>query len=92
MTTSSELTTISKIVDRAESLGLLHKFRYSRLTCMMDVAAVHDDITPLRLDDLLAADKFNFIHDITGIARHLHRDSDRAKRYLTGGFIPRFSR
>lgn len=92
MTTSADLVIISKIVDRAESLGLIHRFRYSRLTCMMDVAAVHDHIAPLRLDYLLAADNFDFTHDITGIARHLHRDTNRDKRHLKNCFAPRFSR
>lgn len=38
----------------------------------MDLVATHLAV-PLRLDDLLAADDFNFVHDIVGIERHLDR-------------------
>lgn len=78
---------ISKIVLRAKGLGLINR-RYSGQTCSMDVNAVHSNGNPLRLADLLAADDFNFMHDICGIARHLDRDTGK----LGDFFSPRFSR
>lgn len=54
----------------------------------MDVIAVHMNGRPLRLEALLAADDFNFAHDVFGIRRHLDRDTGE----LTQCFVPRFSR
>ena len=54
----------------------------------MDVEATHCNGNPLRLEDMLAADGFNFLHDVTGIYRHLDRDTGELK----GFFVPRFSK
>lgn len=51
----------------------------------MDVLAVHLK-TPMRLQEWLEADDFNFIHDVVGIERHL----DRQNFILKDGFSPRF--
>jgi hypothetical protein len=53
----------------------------------MDVVATHANGTPLRLADLLAADDFDFAHDVGGIRRHLDRTTGR----LGGCFVPRFA-
>lgn len=53
----------------------------------MDLTAVHANGNPMRLADLLAADDFNFAHDIVGISRFLDRNTGR----LTDCFSPRFS-
>ena len=53
----------------------------------MDITACHCNGNPLRLADLLAADDFNFAHDINGIRRHLDRTNGR----LLNCFSPRFS-
>ena len=84
---TAEMTLIGKIADRAVMLYAKHDVRVERLDTFLDVAAVHQKIQPLRLADLLAADDLNFIHDITGIDRHLDRDNYR----LNDGFSPRFS-
>lgn len=52
----------------------------------MDLCATIAQGVPLRLEELLAADKFNFAHDIGGIYRNL----DRETGLLVGGFLPRF--
>lgn len=54
---------------------------------VMDVTAVHANGNPLRLAELIAADEFNFIHDIFGIQRHLNRNTGT----LENCFRPRFS-
>lgn len=54
---------------------------------VMDITAVHRNIMPLRLADLLDADAFNFAHDIGGIRRHLNRQTGE----LGGCFVPRFA-
>ena len=52
----------------------------------MDVSAVHIN-NPLRLNDLLCSDDFNFMHDVGGINRHIDRETGD----LTNCFLPRFS-
>jgi hypothetical protein len=54
----------------------------------MDIVATHCNGNPLRLQSLFVADDFNFLHDVSGIARHLNRDTGK----LEGFFSPRFSR
>ncbi len=83
----TEMNIIGQIADRAGMLYAKHSARIERLDTLLDVMAVHQRIQPLRLADLLAADDLNFIHDITGINRHLDRDNYR----LNDGFSPRFS-
>lgn len=82
-TTAEDAALIEKIVDRAESEGLLH----NRMNCTMDITACHLNGTPLRLADWLAADAFNFCHDLHGIDRFM----DRTTGKLTGHFLPRFA-
>jgi hypothetical protein len=53
----------------------------------MDIVATHCNGNPLRLADLLAADDFNLMHDVSGIARHLNRENGK----LENCFLPRFS-
>ncbi len=81
------LDLIGKIADRAVSVFALYETRVNRMDIVMDITACHFSAQKLRLDDLLAADDFNFIHDVGGINRHLDRDTFK----LTGGFSPRFS-
>lgn len=54
----------------------------------MDVTAVHANGCPLRLDDLLMADGFNFAHDLCGIYRHLDRETGQ----LRDCFVPRYAK
>lgn len=56
------------------------------LDVRMDISAVHYH-TPLRLADLLAADDFNFFHDIDGINRHIDRETGLLRQH----FRPRFA-
>lgn len=79
---------IRKIVDRAIAVGLKHGARFDRMSTQMDITACHANGNPLRLDDLLAADDFNFLHDIVGIERHLNRDTGK----LMNCFSPRFTK
>ena len=53
----------------------------------MDVTAVHANGCPLNLQGLLAADDFNFMHDVFGIGRHIDRETGT----LGNCFLPRFS-
>lgn len=42
----------------------------------MDLSATHANGCSLDLDKLLGFDRFNFTHDVLGIARHLDRDDN----------------
>lgn len=62
---------------------------YARINLVMDLQAA-DGVNgnrPLDWDRLIAADDFNFMHDIGGISRHM----DRETGHLTGHFMPRFT-
>lgn len=81
------LATIKQIADRAVHVYAQYDTRIDRMTIVMDLTACHFSGQKLRLDDLLAADAVDFVHDISGINRHLNH-----KTYeLTNGFSPRFS-
>ncbi len=80
--TPAERKIVEAITKRAVKAGIYSK----RIDADMDISAVRAQI-PLRLEDLLGADNFNFSHDMAGIRRHL----DRSTGELTGFFLPRFA-
>jgi hypothetical protein len=82
-----ELPTVRAIVDRAVRLGRRRDVDVDRISMEMDIIATHMNGNTLRLDELLAADDFNFMHDVFGIARHM----DRTTGKLTNCFTPRYS-
>lgn len=79
--------TINKIAGRAFEIAKDFGHKRKAVEFAMDVTAVHANGNQLRLDDLLAADDFNFIHDVFGIWRHLNRSTGK----LGNHFRPRFS-
>ncbi len=81
-TTKEDTEVIVAIAKRAVEL-----LNADYIDTLMDITAVHANDTPLRLNDLLNADDFNFMHDINGIASHLKRNTGKCMR----GFLPRFS-
>lgn len=87
---SAEFELIERIADRAVVLTrkLGHRIeRGAKLHHQMNVSACHASGNPLRLQDLLDADDFNFAHDVFGIDRHLNRENGE----LLDFFSPRFS-
>jgi len=87
--TCSEIdrTTIRAIARRARDLLLSLGVDRDAIDIDMDLVATHCNGNPLRLADLRAADDFNLMHDISGIARHLNRETGK----LENCFLPRFS-
>lgn len=85
--TAAELATIKKIVKRGWAIDWLRASYGDKSDMHMDLVATHANGNPLRLDDLLAADDFNFAHDMSGICNCLDRTTGR----LTRNFRPRFS-
>lgn len=84
--TKSDFKTISKIADRAHKMACEHQpdFKRTKVDIMMDIECCHETM-PLDLGKLLAADDFNFAHDVFGIARHLNRQT----RKMEDCFVPR---
>jgi len=60
---------------------------YLAIDALMDVTACHLNGCPLRLQELLDTDTFNFAHDVFGIRRHLSRETGE----LGDCFLPRFA-
>lgn len=82
-TTKREQELIGEIVQRAYTACRIR----DKTTLMMDLTATHANGTPLDLEGLLAADSFNFSHDILGIHRHINRETGK----LEDCFRPRFA-
>lgn len=79
---------IAKIAQRGRAMAVEQGFAADdQMSAVMDVAACHANGCPLRLQELLDADDFNFAHDFFGIRRHL----DRTTGELTNFFRPRFA-
>lgn len=78
---------IAKIAERAITRYKAHGIDAEKIDVVMDIEACHLNGCRLRLAELLATDDFNFMHDITGINRHL----DRTTGELTNCFLPRFA-
>ena len=61
--------------------------RQTKLQAMMDISAAHK-AQPLDIDRWLAADDFNFMHDLIGIHNHINRETGK----LENSFMPRFAK
>lgn len=78
---------IHDIVERLKGLELMPE-DFDYLSLGMDLSATHANGCPLRLEDLLKADKFNLLHDLMGIRNHINRKTGK----LEGFFLPRFAK
>lgn len=85
--TADDYTTIGLIADRAVIMARKQGFDYRKQDAFMDLVHVHK-VCPLRLDELLHADPFNFSHDIAGILNHFNRRTLQ----LEDCFIPRYAK
>lgn len=80
-----------KIIDvmlRAASCMSFEQYGLDRLTVSMDIQACHANGCELDLDGLLAADKLDFIHDVSGIITNI----DRKTGALENCFMPRYAK
>ena len=84
--TKEERKIVRGIVDRAAKIMRQHGRRLDKMSLEMDLEATHAKV-PLRLQELLEADDFNFAHDVFGIMRHM----DRSTGLLGDCFVPRFA-
>lgn len=76
---------IDRIANRAEELNVDFGEDRDDTDLRLDIQCVHETIG-LRLEDMLGADDFNFLHDIYGIMDHLDRETGEMLDF----FIPRF--
>lgn len=88
-TTPEELALIEQIAERAdrEIFSKFPEVGQTKMDTIMDLSATIAQGCPLKLEALLAADAFNFTHDITGIRRHINRTTGQ----LENCFLPRFA-
>ena len=80
--TAEESRTIHEIALRGQ-----RDYEMNLMEVSMDVTAVHANGNPLDLAGLLAAEPFDFAHDIGGIRRHI----DRTTGTLGDCFLPRYT-
>jgi hypothetical protein len=90
ITNARDHYTIREIAERASAIFLRLEdtdvpWRY----IAAELTIVHDEIVPLRLDDMLAGPDEDFMHDICGIHRHLEIGKPSK---LTDCFLPRYAR
>ena len=74
---------IMKIVNRAETLGLMQS---DKATALIDMEKATEYFN-LRLADMLNADVFNFAHDFIQIQTEITRTTGK----VSGRFVPRFA-
>lgn len=86
-TTKAEAQLISQIADRADAMFAEAGANQSKMDTVMDLSACVANGCPLKLAELLAADDFNFAHDVGGIRRHINRTTGK----LENCFLPRFA-
>ncbi len=80
-------TLIEKITKRAVQFCRKNRVDLDPVSTNMDLAATHANGNPLRLRDMLESGSFDLMHDITGIALHINRETGK----LEDHFLPRFS-
>jgi hypothetical protein len=76
-----------KIARRARELYLSANVDRDATDIEMDLLATHANGCPLDFKRLSEADDFNLMHDVSGIARHIDRETGE----LTNCFLPRFA-
>ena len=88
---AADAAVIGRIADRARAMDVEANGRRGAVSVLdwrMYISACHANGNPLDLEMLLAADNFNFAHDVFGIANKL----DQTTGQLTNFFSPRCSR
>ena len=87
-TSKADFDLLTHIADRAVGLATSLGENYPMQDALMDLTAVHANGCPLRLKEMLDADRYNFVHDIWGIRANLDRNTGKLKNCFT----PRFAR
>ena len=77
----------SAIAQRAVLMAQSFNIDYKQMDAIMDIDACHCNGCPLKLQELLDADDFNFAHDVFGIRSNINRKSGE----LENCFLPRYA-
>jgi len=85
--TAEDIVVIVKIAKRVSEMATSMGGKYPILEANMDVSATHLNGCSLKLEELLAADDFNFGHDVFGIRQNINRETGK----LENCFLPRFA-
>lgn len=85
--TKDDARIIGQVVKRAVKVLAQQGVTADVLSMHMDITACHASGCKLKLAELLAADDFNFGHDVFGISRHINRETGQ----LEDCFVPRFA-
>lgn len=86
-TSKDDTDLIAEIAGKAAKLYADIGHDFDMMSMVMDLEVVHAE-TPLRLEEMLESENYDFIHDIAGIRRHLNRATGRLEDF----FVPRFTR
>lgn len=89
-TSHTEHEIIVKIVERFEKMVKKMGTRIApeeRRTLLMDITACHANGCPLKLQAMLDGADFDFAHDVSGIQRHINRNTGKIEHC----FLPRFA-
>lgn len=87
--TREELRLMRLIALRAGAMAAKSGVDIGKTTdLVMDLNATHSNGCPLELAELLAAEDFDFCHDVWGIMRHI----DRTNGQLRNCFLPRYAK
>ncbi len=86
-TDKDEIELEDKIAYRAVSMAEKLGITLIHIDVVMDLDACHSNGCPLKLAELLAADDFNFAHDVLGIKAHIDRKTGK----LASCFLPRYA-
>lgn len=86
--TREDADLLAAILKRAKREAKKVGIELDSLSCHMDLTACHANGCPLKLQALLDADGFNFVHDVWGIQRHINRTTGQ----LENCFLPRFAK
>jgi len=86
MANKEDMELQSQIADRAVAMFKRFGVRVSKSEMLMDLHYANK-VCPLRWQELLEADDFNFSHDIGGIYKHFNRQTLK----MEDCFVPRFA-
>ena len=99
MISRADQTTIKMIAERAAEafleLGAIRprEVGFFKSVTVLELGMVHDRVVPLRLDDMLKAERnIDLVHDVVGIHRHLDYGMKEGTARLRDCFLPRFAR
>jgi hypothetical protein len=98
MITLHEHSLINQIIDRYVSLLYAHgrlrdesEERFCRIVTMLELRTTHEEIVPLRFNDMLKGDDGDLLHDLCGLHQHFEYGGKHGSPKLNDCFLPRYA-